>query len=206
MKQRGGSDGIEHDGSRWMKTDLSIQMDGLATGSEHVFILAASNLPWDLDVALLRQLEKRMYIPLPTKAAHKSMLQMYFSQQRCQLDFSFDFVRLASETEGFSGSDIKLLCKDAAMRALRRIIVQLDNLSSVNEACSSVLLEKRCFQLVQKQIITNSDVQASFLSSKPSIDRHFSEIYTEWTRNFVSSDFLLSLPPENVYLVHREKV
>jgi len=64
-----------------MKTDLSIQMDGLATGSEHVFILAASNLPWDLDVALLRQLEKRMYIPLPTKAAHKSMLQMYFSQQ-----------------------------------------------------------------------------------------------------------------------------
>jgi SpoVK/Ycf46/Vps4 family AAA+-type ATPase len=63
-------------------------------------------------VALLRRLEKRIYIPLPTKAARKSMLQMYFSQQRCQLDFSFDFDRLASETEGFSGSDIKLVSFD----------------------------------------------------------------------------------------------
>ena len=128
-----------------MKTELLIQMDGLATGSEHVFILAASNLPWDLDVALLRQLEKRMYIPLPTKAAHKSMLQMYFSQQQCQLDFSFDFVRLASETEGFSGSDIKLLCKDEAMKALQRIIVQLDNSNPVSKASSSALLKSKTF-------------------------------------------------------------
>jgi katanin p60 ATPase-containing subunit A1 len=77
--------------------------------SDRVFVLAASNLPWDLDVALLRRLEKRIYIPFPTKSARKSMLQMYFSQQRFQLDSSFDFDNIASETEGFSGADMKLV-------------------------------------------------------------------------------------------------
>ncbi len=60
-------------------------------------------------MALLRRLEKRIYIPLPAKPARKSMLQMYLSQQHCQIDSSFDFDNAASETEGFSGADIKLV-------------------------------------------------------------------------------------------------
>jgi katanin p60 ATPase-containing subunit A1 len=54
------SDGGEHEGSRRMKTELLIQMDGLSKTNEHVFLLAASNLPWDLDMAMLRRLEKRV--------------------------------------------------------------------------------------------------------------------------------------------------
>jgi katanin p60 ATPase-containing subunit A1 len=40
-----------------MKTELLIQMDGLGKGDELVFVLAASNIPWSLDVALLKRLE-----------------------------------------------------------------------------------------------------------------------------------------------------
>jgi katanin p60 ATPase-containing subunit A1 len=43
-----------------MKTELLIQMDGVVKKRESVFILAASNIPWDLDIALLRRLEKRV--------------------------------------------------------------------------------------------------------------------------------------------------
>jgi katanin p60 ATPase-containing subunit A1 len=59
LSSRGGESGSEHEASRRMKTELLMQMDGLKVSnklSEQVFVMAASNLPWDLDVAMLRRL------------------------------------------------------------------------------------------------------------------------------------------------------
>lgn len=60
----------EHEASRRMKTELLIQLDGLIRSrTDRVFLLAASNLPWELDMALLRRLEKRILVTLPTTEA-----------------------------------------------------------------------------------------------------------------------------------------
>ena len=56
-----------------MKTEILLQMDGLAKTSELVFLLAASNLPWELDVAMLRRLEKRILVDLPALDARVRM-------------------------------------------------------------------------------------------------------------------------------------
>lgn len=66
----------EHEASRRMKTELLIQLDGLIKSSnERVFLLAASNLPWELDPALLRRLEKRILVSLPSLEAREDMVK-----------------------------------------------------------------------------------------------------------------------------------
>jgi katanin p60 ATPase-containing subunit A1 len=112
----------EHEASRRMKTEVLVQMDGII-GSGYqgrVFVLAASNLPWDLDVALLRRLEKRILVGLPEAHAREHFLRKTLSEVRCDNDV--DYSALAEASEGFSGADLKLMCKEAAMCPVRRLL------------------------------------------------------------------------------------
>lgn len=123
MSSRGGGDG-EHEGSRRMKTELLIQLDGLARDvKDQVFLLAASNLPWDLDSAMLRRLEKRILVDLPNAEARESMLKCYLPSELVK---DIDYSQIAGLTSEWSGSDIRLLCKEAAMHPLRRLMADLE--------------------------------------------------------------------------------
>ncbi|XP_047949883.1 katanin p60 ATPase-containing subunit A-like 2 isoform X2 [Salvia hispanica] len=113
----------EHEASRRLKTELLIQMDGLTKTDELVFVLAATNLPWELDAAMLRRLEKRILVPLPEPEARQAMFEELLPSKYGE-ELSYDL--LVEKTDGYSGSDLRLLCKEAAMQPLRRLMASLE--------------------------------------------------------------------------------
>ncbi|XP_031407394.1 katanin p60 ATPase-containing subunit A-like 2 isoform X2 [Punica granatum] len=117
----------EHEASRRLKTELLIQMDGLTKSDELVFVLAATNLPWELDAAMLRRLEKRILVPLPEPEARRAMFGELLPSVAGEDELELPYDLLVEKTEGYSGSDIRLVCKEAAMQPLRRLMTHLEN-------------------------------------------------------------------------------
>ncbi|XP_043701699.1 katanin p60 ATPase-containing subunit A-like 2 isoform X2 [Telopea speciosissima] len=128
ISQRGEGNS-EHEASRRLKTELLIQMDGLTRTDELVFVLAATNLPWELDAAMLRRLEKRILVPLPEPEARAAMFEELLPSVPGEEEIPYDV--LVERTEDYSGSDIRLVCKEAAMQPLRRLMVLLEEKQEV---------------------------------------------------------------------------
>lgn len=78
-----------------------------------VLVLAATNLPWSIDEAARRRFVRRQYIPLPEDQTRYVQLKKLLSYQKHTLT-DLDFDELVKITEGFSGSDITSLAKDAS--------------------------------------------------------------------------------------------
>lgn len=87
-------------------------------------VLAATNRPQDLDEAIRRRLEKRIYIPLPTAEGRNQLFKINLSG--IQMEPSIDWDQLIKITEGYSGADLANVCRDAAMMPLRRKIAEGD--------------------------------------------------------------------------------
>ncbi|CEM00168.1 unnamed protein product [Vitrella brassicaformis CCMP3155] len=122
-------DPSEHEASRRVKSELLIQMDGVSStpapsdGSRSdekpkiVMVLAATNRPWDLDEALRRRLEKRIYIPLPSATGRELLFKIYLKDVK--VDDAVKWDELVKLTNGYSGADVASVCRDAALMGMR---------------------------------------------------------------------------------------
>ncbi|KAL6606568.1 hypothetical protein ACP70R_042221 [Stipagrostis hirtigluma subsp. patula] len=111
----------ENDASRRLKSEFLIQFDGVSSNPDDlVIVIGATNKPQELDDAVLRRLVKRIYVPLPDRNVRRLLLKNQLKGQAFKLS-SHDFERLAVETEGYSGSDLRALCEEAAMMPIREL-------------------------------------------------------------------------------------
>ena len=150
--------------------------------SEHVFVLAASNMPWDLDPALLRRLEKRIVVPMPNEIARKKLLKTFLSLHHCKLDEK-DYDEYASKTGGYNCADIKVLCKEAAMSKVRGIFEKLEAMNDTDEKSES-RRSNDVQAMLKRDPITSVDLEKSLHSTKPSTDPRMLTKYNEWADSY----------------------
>ena len=175
----------EHESSRKVKTQFFTEIDGIngSTGAEDevvpkVFILAATNRPWDLDDAILRRLTKRVYIPLPDDESRKRLFELKL--RNIKLANDIDFEHLVKNTDRYNSDDIESLCREAANAPFKRIMNQI---SQQNNTQFLQDLE----QQILSEPITNEDFVKALQQVKPSSSDKYSEKYTEWSKNHGST-------------------
>ena len=109
--------GNEH--SNQVKTEFLVQMEGVGKDDTGVLVLGATNIPWDIDQAMRRRFQKRIYIPLPSAEARIYLLKNLMKQNKHTLTEK-DFTYIGERLGGFSGADLLILAIDACYQPMRK--------------------------------------------------------------------------------------
>ncbi len=156
-------------------------------------VLGATNHPWDLDDAMRRRLEKRIYIPLPDLETRKQLLEINLKEVPLDTDVDLNFI--AEKLDGYSGSDITSVCRlvgsiisfifnyiyisrDAAMMQMRRITENL----SMTEIQNIAQNLKEQLQLPTKM----EDFRNAISKISSSVSKEMLEKYDKWMKDFGS--------------------
>jgi len=107
----------EHEATKRIKTELLVQMSKIAEESG-VLVLGATNRPWDLDPAIRRRFDKRVYIPLPDLKTRLELFNLQLNGEPAQLDKN-SVSKFAQKTENYSCADINTLVREALMGPVR---------------------------------------------------------------------------------------
>ncbi|KAK4462824.1 cystathionine beta-lyase [Cladorrhinum samala] len=116
----------EHEASGQVKAEFMTLWDGLTSTNAagipaRIVVLGATNRINDIDEAILRRLPKKFPVPLPDLQQRRRILELILAGTKRDAD-NFDLEYIAKVTAGMSGSDIKEVCRDAAMSPMREYI------------------------------------------------------------------------------------
>ncbi|KAJ8980167.1 hypothetical protein NQ317_011411 [Molorchus minor] len=159
----------QHEASRRFRSELLTQIDGITSTESDIFLLGSTNVPWNLDPALLRRFEKRIFVDLSNKEDRKHLISHYINQPHCIEKVEFE--RLAEKMESFSGSDIKTLCKEAMMSVVR------EKIKLMNNGGTKVNVFRK---------INFKDVDKALETFKPCTTIHDCKKYYEWKDKYGS--------------------
>jgi len=144
------------------------EMDGIVDKGKalHVYVIGATNKPWDLDWAFIRRFQKRILVPLADQATRLNMLKLYSGN--LQIDKDVDLRELARLAEGFSGSDIRDVCQSA----------QLSLIGEFFESGKAIDKEAK------PRALTMADFRQIFEERKPSVSLDMLSMYNRWFEAF----------------------
>ena len=140
------------------------EMDGIVDKGKnlHVYVIGATNKPWDLDWAFIRRFQKRILVPLPDHHTRLMMFKLY--SVNLQLTQDVDLHELARLSEGFSGSDIR----DVAQSAQLKLIGEFFETGMAND------------KKAKPRALTMEDFRQILEERKPSVSLDMLSMYNRW--------------------------
>jgi SpoVK/Ycf46/Vps4 family AAA+-type ATPase len=144
------------------------EMDGIIDKGKnlHVYVIGATNKPWDLDWAFIRRFQKRILVPLPDHHTRLMMFKLYTSHLRLNTDV--DLHELARLSEGFSGSDIRDVCQAAQLK----LIGEFFESGKAND------------KMAKPRFLTMDDFRQILEDRKPSVSLDMLSLYNRWFEAF----------------------
>jgi len=175
-------DSNECEASRRVKTEMLVQMDGVGSSEDEeakrIIVLAATNRPWDLDEALRRRLEKRVYIPLPSDNGRRKLFEIYLNSLEKSDDINWDY--LVEKSQGYSGADIANVCRDAAMMPMRKKLAEIRS-KGINAKIIEQIKDKVNVPLCM------DDMKEALNNVSRSVSNDDLGRYEEWMKEFGST-------------------
>ncbi|XP_040001250.1 spastin isoform X2 [Xiphias gladius] len=158
----------EHDASRRLKTEFLIEFDGVHSGGDdRVLVMGATNRPQELDEAVLRRFAKRVYVALPGEETRLKLLRNLLEKHGNPLTHR-ELSQVARMTEGYSGSDLTSLAKDASLGPIRELLPE----------------QVRNVQASKVRNICFGDFVESLKKIKRSVGPQTLELYGRWNRDY----------------------
>jgi SpoVK/Ycf46/Vps4 family AAA+-type ATPase len=151
-----------------MRNQFLKEMDGLQDKGKnyHLYVVAATNKPWDLDWAFIRRFQKRIMVPLPDYATRLQMFEINSSQ--LELTPDVDLHVLTQLTDGYTGSDIKDICQVVRQEVIRELF---ESGRAEDVSC-------------RPRPLSMEDFRRSIVNRKPSVSREMIKEYDKWFEQF----------------------
>ena len=151
-----------------MRNQFLKEMDGLSDKGKnyHLYVIAATNKPWDLDWGFIRRFQKRVMVPLPDVETRFQMFEINCTQ--LELTPDVDYHELTRLSEGYSGSDIKDICQVVRQEVIRELF-ESGRDSDPN---------------AKPRPISMRDFKRSIENRKPSVSKEMIKEYDKWFEQF----------------------
>ena len=154
---------------------LLTELDGIGSDNDGVYVLAATNAPWDVDPALRRpgRLDRSIAVLPPDEPARAAILHHHLRARPCE---GVNLAALARTTEGFTGADLAHLCDSAVeiamMDSVRTGRVRMVTMADFKRARKDVRPSARPWFDVARNVVTYADASGEYAELAAYMKRH----------------------------------
>jgi cell division protease FtsH len=208
-KSRTGGNGLGGNDEREQTLNqLLTEMDGFGAGAATVIVLAATNRPETLDLALLRpgRFDRQILVDRPDLLGRLAILSIY--AQNVKLDAEIDLRAIAAQTPGFAGADLANLVNEAALMAARRrseTVAAQDFAEAVERVVAGLEKKSRVLNAKEKEIVAYHEVGHALVGAMMPGSEQVQKISIV-PRGMAALGYTLQVPTEDRFLLNEAEL